>query len=59
MTVIEQRSELLAWYARRGYRSTGEKEPFPYGNPRFGLPKREDLRFLVLEKELAPSHRGP
>jgi ribosomal protein S18 acetylase RimI-like enzyme len=59
MTVIEQRSELLAWYARRGYRSTGETEPFPYGNPRFGLPKREDLRFLVLEKELAPSRRGP
>lgn len=53
MTVIEQRSELLAWYMRRGYRSTGQTEPFPYGNPRFGLPKRDDLRFVVLEKELA------
>lgn len=59
MTVIEQRSDLLAWYARRGYRGTGEMEPFPYGNPRFGLPKREDLRFVVLEKELVASRRGP
>jgi ribosomal protein S18 acetylase RimI-like enzyme len=50
MTVIEQRRELLAWYARRGYRATGETQPFPYGNPRFGLPRREDLRFVVLEK---------
>jgi ribosomal protein S18 acetylase RimI-like enzyme len=59
MTVLEQRSDLLAWYARRGYRSTGQTEPFPYGNPRFGLPKREDLRFVVLEKELAASRRVP
>jgi ribosomal protein S18 acetylase RimI-like enzyme len=50
MTVIEQRGELLAWYARRGYHPTGETQPFPYGNPRFGLPRREDLRFVVLEK---------
>jgi ribosomal protein S18 acetylase RimI-like enzyme len=53
MTVIEQRTELLAWYARRGYLPTGETEPFPYGNPRFGLPKRDDLRFLVLAKKLS------
>jgi ribosomal protein S18 acetylase RimI-like enzyme len=52
ITVIEQRHELLAWYARRGYQATGETEPFPYGNPRFGLPKRDDLRFLVLRKSL-------
>lgn len=52
MTVIEQRTELLGWYARRGYLPTGETEPFPYGNPRFGLPKRDDLRFLVLAKKL-------
>jgi ribosomal protein S18 acetylase RimI-like enzyme len=52
MTVIEQRTELLAWYARRGYRATGETEPFPYGNPRFGLPRRDDLRFVVLVKEV-------
>lgn len=51
MTVLEQRSELLAWYARKGYERTGETAPFPYGDERFGLPRRADLRFLVLEKE--------
>lgn len=52
MTVIAQRPELLAWYARRGYRASGGIETFPYGNPRFGEPKREDLYFVVLEKAL-------
>ncbi|MET0388093.1 MAG: GNAT family N-acetyltransferase, partial [Polyangiales bacterium] len=27
-------------------------EPFPYGDPRFGLPRRDDLFFRVLEKRL-------
>ena len=53
MTVIEQRVELLAWYARRGYQSTGEFEPFPYGNERMGVPQRDDLRFVVLHKRMA------
>lgn len=53
MTVIAQRPELIAWYERRGYRPTGETAPFPYGNPRFGAPKRDDLYFIVLEKALA------
>lgn len=52
MTVIVQRAELIAWYERRGYRKTGERKPFPYGDVRFGLPKRDDLEFLVLEKPL-------
>jgi GNAT superfamily N-acetyltransferase len=52
MTVIEQRQDLIAWYLRRGYVDTGHVEPFPYDNPRFGMPKREDLRFVVLAKEL-------
>ena len=52
MTVIEQRDDLIGWYQRRGYRNTERTEPFPYGNPRFGLPKRDDLRFVVLEKSL-------
>ena len=55
MTVIEQRSELIEWYRRRGYHATGETEPFPYGNFRFGLPLRDDLRFSVLEKRLVVS----
>jgi GNAT superfamily N-acetyltransferase len=54
MTVIEQRPDILAWYARCGYAPTGVTEPFPYGDPRFGLPRRPDLRFLVLAKPLFP-----
>ncbi len=52
MTVIRQRTELIAWYERRGYRRTGRCEPFPYGDPRFGLPRVEGLEFEVLEKPL-------
>jgi ribosomal protein S18 acetylase RimI-like enzyme len=52
MAVIEQRKDLMAWYLRRGYAVTDRTEPFPYGNPRFGLPKRDDLRFAILEKVL-------
>ncbi|AIF47368.1 GNAT family N-acetyltransferase [Dyella japonica] len=53
MSVIEQRGELIAWYERRGYRLTGETRPFPYGQPRFGIPRRDDLRFVWLSKPLA------
>ncbi|MCA9616928.1 MAG: GNAT family N-acetyltransferase [Myxococcales bacterium] len=52
MTVISVREELLAWYGRRGYRLTGERAPFPYCDARFGVPKRDDLEFVVLEKAL-------
>ena len=52
MTVIDCRAELIAWYERRGYRATGEIRPFPYDDERFGLPKRDDLRFVVLCKTL-------
>ena len=52
MTVIDVRDELIAFYERRGYRRTGIYKPFPYGDARFGLPKRDDLRFEVLEKLL-------
>ena len=50
MTVVDVRAELIAFYERRGYRRTGVFKPFPYGDERFGLPKRDDLRFEVLEK---------
>ena len=45
MTVIDIRDELIAFYERRGYRRTGNFKPFPYGDVRFGAPKRDDLRF--------------
>lgn len=53
MTVIVQREELIAWYERRGYRRTGAYKPFPYGDERFGVPRRDDLRFEILTKDLA------
>lgn len=52
MTVVSIRDSLIAWYERRGYRPTGERRPFPYDDPRFGIPKRPDLAFAVLEKPL-------
>ena len=52
MTVIDIRDELVAWYERRGYRRTGIRKPFPYGDARFGIPKRDDLRFEFLERKL-------
>jgi GNAT superfamily N-acetyltransferase len=55
MTVIAQRRELIAWYERRGYRRTGATRPFPYGDERFGIPRREDLHFTVLAKSLTAS----
>lgn len=51
MTVISVRHELIAWYARHGYRPTGATRPFP-DDPRFGIP-RQPLEFVVLEKKLA------
>lgn len=59
MTVIDVREELIAWYERRGYARTGIKKPFPYGDVRFGIPKRADLRFEVLEKRLVATVSGP
>lgn len=53
ISVFPQRTELIAWYARLGYAATGETLPFPYGNPRFGLPRRDDLHFIVMERRLA------
>jgi ribosomal protein S18 acetylase RimI-like enzyme len=53
MTVIDAREELIAWYERRGYRRTGRFSPFPYGDERFGIPQRDDLRFELLVKPLA------
>ncbi|WP_392970514.1 GNAT family N-acetyltransferase [Streptomyces sp. LN245] len=52
MTVISVREELIAWYERRGYRRTGRMTPFPYGDERFGVPQRDDLRFELLVKPL-------
>lgn len=55
MTVINLRQELIAFYQRRGYRLTGQFKEFPYGDDRFGTPKRDDLRLEVLEKQFGPA----
>lgn len=47
MTVIDSRTELIAWYERRGYARTGEARPFP-------VPRDPPLTFAVLEKPLPP-----
>jgi ribosomal protein S18 acetylase RimI-like enzyme len=52
MTVVNVRDVLIAWYERRGYTLTGETRPFPYGDDRFGKPTRDDLHFVVLQKDL-------
>lgn len=49
MSVISVRSELIAYYERRGYYPTGMTLPFPT-DPRFGTPKVAGLEFIVLEK---------
>jgi ribosomal protein S18 acetylase RimI-like enzyme len=54
LTVVAVRDSLIAWYERRGYRLTGEREPFPYEDQRFGIPRRDDLDFVVLEKPVRP-----
>lgn len=59
MTVLEARTELLAFYERRGYVRTGERRPFPYGDARFGRPRTPDLEFVVLRKALGMQGSAP
>lgn len=53
MQVLQVRNDIIAWYERRGYTPNGDRFPFPYGDERFGVPKRDDLEFVVLVKVLA------
>ena len=50
------REALVRYLERNGYRRTGTKKPFPYGDERFGRPLRDDLRFEILEKPLDKAH---
>ncbi|AKH41868.2 putative N-acetyltransferase YhbS [Altererythrobacter atlanticus] len=52
MTVIRQRGELIAYYQRRGYVLTEERRPFPLDDPRYGLPKTQELEFAALRKNI-------
>lgn len=46
MTVIDRRTELIAYYERRGYVATGERRPFP-------VAVEPPLAMVVLAKEIA------
>ena len=52
ISVIQLRTELIAWYERQGFKDLGKRKPFPYGDLRFGEPKRQDLHFRVFRKEI-------
>ncbi|MDQ4093831.1 MAG: GNAT family N-acetyltransferase [Actinomycetota bacterium] len=52
MQVLHVRHDIITWYERLGYKSNGERIPFPYGDERVGVPKRNDLEFVVLMKVL-------
>jgi len=49
--VIDRRSELLAFYIRRGYHPTNVYRDFP-SDPRYGIPRVPGLRLRALEKSL-------
>ena len=50
MTVISTRSELISWYERRGYKPTGEIQPF-HAHGRFGDAKQH-IELIVMEKDI-------
>lgn len=52
MEVLSPRADIKAWYERKGFLPTGTTSPFPYGDERFGRPKREDLHFDGFSKPL-------
>ncbi|HEY3249665.1 MAG TPA: GNAT family N-acetyltransferase [Ignavibacteria bacterium] len=51
MKVIGQRTELIDYYLRRGYKLTEEKEPFIVST-HFGEPKIDNLYFIYMVKQL-------
>ena len=57
MSVVNVRDALIAWYVKRGYHDTARTSPFPYGDNRFGVPQRDDLCFVILEKGLTGLER--
>jgi GNAT superfamily N-acetyltransferase len=52
MTVIDRRESLIEFYVRKGYASTGQWEPFPEEDPRYGIPKVKGLKLVELVKVL-------
>jgi ribosomal protein S18 acetylase RimI-like enzyme len=50
MTVINTRTELIAWYERRGYQATGQTEPWIDGT-HVG-DRKQEIYFRVFEKQI-------
>lgn len=50
MVVINLREDLIAWYERRGYTRTGNREPFPFDAAPGAL--RRDFDLIELKKPL-------
>lgn len=53
MTVLNVRTELLAYYGRRGFEPTGESQPFPPPGIDGIVVLRDGLHLVVLRKKLA------
>ena len=51
MSVLSIRKDLIGFYIRRGYKLTGESEPYPV-NAHVGIPLVADVQLLHLRKEL-------
>ncbi|OAA55197.1 Acyl-CoA N-acyltransferase [Cordyceps fumosorosea ARSEF 2679] len=55
LNALSSRTALRAWYARRGYRETGETSPFPRESGRFAaLAIPDDLCFVEMIKDVEP-----
>ena len=52
LVVIGLRSEMVDLYLRRGFVPTGTVHRFPYGDERYGRPRRDDLELLEMTKLL-------
>jgi len=50
--VIQLRESLMAWYERRGYKKMGKTKPFPYDQLTTDVPLRNDLYFVMFEKQI-------
>ncbi len=55
MAVIPCRTELIAFYQRRGYQLTDQNMPFPY-NPTLWTPKVDTLSLTLMIKQLSAKH---
>jgi ribosomal protein S18 acetylase RimI-like enzyme len=50
ISVISTRTELIAWYVRRGFEATGEVLPF-HVDRKFGVP-REQIELIIMTKTI-------